>query len=262
MSRQRILAVIMRHLYVWPRGLERFMWSVGWPLLELLIWGLTTSYLEKNSMLGISLTTLILGGIIVWGMTTRLQLETTINILEELWNKNLLNMFTTPLSITEYLVATIILGIIKLIFSAILLTVVAFVFYQFNILQFSWYLPLIIINLMLFGWAFGFFVTGLIIRYGRNMEEFAWSLIYFLQPFVGVFYPLSSLPSWARFIGYAIPLSYVFEEMRRYIFYHYMIWENLLLGLLLNIIYLILTVWFIYLMYEKARDSGRLTKLE
>lgn len=262
MNISRIYAVIMRHLYVWPRGVERFMWSVGWPLLELLIWGLTTAYLQSNSMVDISFTTLILGGIIIWGMTTRLQLETTINFLEELWNKNLLNMFTTPLTLTEYLVATIILGIIKMIFSASLLVTVAFFFYKFNILQFNWYLPLILINLMIFGWVFGFFVTGLLIRFGRNIEEFAWSLIYFLQPFVGVFYPLSSLPTWAQNIGHFIPLSYIFEEMRRYIFSGYMETDKLFYSLFLNIVYLILSLWFLNLMFEKAKESGRLTKLD
>ncbi len=262
MNFSRIYAVIMRHLYVWPRGIERFMWSVGWPLLELLIWGLTTSYLQSNSMLNFSLTTLILGGIIIWGMTTRLQLETTINFLEEIWNKNLINMFTTPLTMSEYLVATIILGIIKMIFSATLLMIVALVFYKFNIFQFSWYLPLIIINLMLFGWVFGFFVTSLIIRFGRTMEEFAWSLIYFLQPFVGVFYPLSSLPSWAQAIGKFIPLTYIFEEMRRFVFTGYMNSASLILSFLLNIIYLLISLWFLNYMFEKARETGRLTKLD
>lgn len=262
MSTQRIFAVIMRHLYIWPRSIERFMWSVGWPLLELLIWGLTTAYLQSNSMVNVSFTTLILGGIIIWGMTTRLQLETTLNFLEEVWNKNILNMFTTPLTIGEYLVATIILGIIKLLFSATLLMIVAYVFYHFNILQFNWYLPLIIIDLTLFGWVFGFFVTALLLRFGRSVEEMSWSLIYFLQPFVGVFYPVSSLPVWAQKVGQLIPMTYIFEEMRRYIFYGYMEVDKLLLSFFLDIIYLILSLWFLKFMFEKGRETGKLTKLE
>ncbi|MBI4991278.1 ABC transporter permease, partial [Candidatus Gottesmanbacteria bacterium] len=68
MNLNRIYAIVLRHLYVWPRGLERFMWSVGWPLLDLLIWGITTSYLQKNALLTPSIATIILGGIIFWGL--------------------------------------------------------------------------------------------------------------------------------------------------------------------------------------------------
>lgn len=259
---QRIIAIVLRHLYVWPRGIERFMWSVGWPLLELLIWGLTTSYLQKNMIFSVSLTTLILGAIIFWGITTRAQLEISISFLDEVWNKNILNIFTTPLTITEFLVATIILGMIKFTVSAGILTAVAYLGYKLNMLVFGWYLPLIVINLIIFAWSFGFFVTGLIIRFGRGIEEFAWSLIYFVQPFVCIFYPLSSLPSWAQFIGRLIPATYVFEELRRYTFTGEVLWENLMISFFLNAMYIFFSLVFLHVMFENARMSGRLTKLD
>lgn len=252
----------MRHLYVWPRGIERFMWSVGWPLLELIIWGLTTSYLQKGSSLSLSFTTLILGAIIFWGVMNRLQLETTINFLEELWNKNIINIFTTPLRISEFLMATVILALIKFLFTAELLILVAYVGYAFNIFDFGWYLPVMMFNLMLFGWAFGFFVTGLVIHFGRSVEEFAWSGIFFLQPFMCVFYPLSSLPSWAQYIGKIFPPTYIFEEMRHYLFSGSVSWENLLISFTLNGIYLLISLLFLYGMFDKARETGRLTKLD
>lgn len=262
MNFNRIYAIILRHLYVWPRGLERFMWSVGWPLLDLLIWGITTSYLQKNSLLTPSIATIILGGIIFWGMVSRVQLELSVTFLEELWNKNLINIFASPLSISEFIISSIILGVIKLMFSATILVGTALFFYNFNVFVFNWYLPLLLINLILFGWAFGFFVTGLLIRYGRNMEEFAWSMIYFFQPFVGVYYPLSALPSWAQFIGRLMPPTYIFEEMRRFMMSGTIKAENLLISFSLNIIYMTIALVYMKLMFEKARETGRLTKLE
>lgn len=262
MNINRIYAIVMRHLYVWPRGLERFMWSVGWPLLDLLIWGITTSYLQKNNMMTPSVTTIILGGIIFWGMVSRVQLELSICFLDEIWNKNLINIFSTPISISEYIVSTIILGIIKFIISATLLILIAFVAYHYNILVFNWYLPLVLINLILFGWAFGFFVTGLIIRFGRNMEEFTWSCIYLLQPLVCVYYPLTSLPTWAQMISRILSPTYIFEEMRRFLNTGTIYGENILFAFLLNIIYMILALIFLSIMFENARVTGRLTKME
>lgn len=262
MNKNRIFAIVLRHLYVWPRGLERFMWSVGWPLLELIIWGLTTSYLYNNALMTFSITTVILGGIIFWSFVSRSQLETAIALLDEVWNKNIINIFSTPLTMAEFLAATIILGIIKFIISATLLITIAYIFYGFNIFIFGWHLPFMLFNLILFGWTVGFFTTGCILRFGRRIEEVAWSFVYFLQPLVGVFYPVSALPSWIQKISNILPLTYLFEEMRRFIIYHEVYLPNLTLSFILNIFYLFASMYFVYSMYEKGRESGRLTKLE
>lgn len=262
MSVQRIFAIVLRHLYVWPRGIERFMWSVGWPLIELLIWGLTTAYLQKNTTFPFSFTAVILGAIIFWGIATRCQLEMTVNFLEEMWNKNIMNIFSTPLRVTEFLIASIILGLIKFLFTASLLILVAYIGYQFNLFQFGWYLPLLVFNLMVFGWVFSFFVTGLIVNFGRSIEEFAWSGIFFLQPFMCVFYPLSSLPAWAQAVGRIFPPTYVFEELRRYFFTGEILLENIGLSMILNVFYLFFSISFLYWMLDRARETGRLTKLD
>ena len=77
-----------------------------------------------------------------------------------------------------------------------------------------------------------------------------------------VFYPLSSLPTWAQLIGRILPPTYIFEEMRNYLFNGQVIWQNLLISFALNIFYLFLALFFLYAMFEKARETGRLTKLE
>lgn len=262
MNSQRIFAIVIRNLYVWPRGMERFMWSVGWPLLDLLVWGITTSYLQKNFMLTPSFTTIILGGIIFWGIASRVQLELSITFMEEMWNRNLINIFSSPLSISEFIVAAIILGVIKFLFTVSILLSVALFAYNFNIFIFNWYLPVFLFSLILFGWAFGFLVMGLLIRFGRNMEEFAWSLIHFFQPFVCIYYPLSSLPGWAQWIGKLLPPTYIFEEMRRYMTSGIIETGNILISFILNLVYMILALLFLKLMFEQARETGRLTKLE
>lgn len=263
MNIHRIYAIVIRHLYVWPRGLERFMWSVGWPMVSLFSWGLTAAYLQSISMSSISITTLILGGIIFWSITTRAQLETTVNFMDEVWNKNLINIFSSPLTIGEFLAATIILDIIKFVISTLILIVIAYLLYSLNIIGFGWYLPFFIINLLIFGWTVGFLIIGMMLRLGgRNIQELAWALLGFVAPFSCVYYPIASLPDWAQKIAVFLPTTYVFEEMRRFMFSHSVIWENLLLSLLLNLFYLMLSLIFVFTMFEKARELGSLTKLE
>lgn len=262
MSKTRILAVVIRHLYIWPRSLERIMWTLGWPIFDLIIWGLTMRYLQTASLASFSLITFILGGVIFWTIVWRVQNDISVNFLDEAWNKNLINIFSSPLSQWEFLVAMIILGLIRVVFTVFTLTIGALILYQFNLLNsFGFYIPFLIINLLLFGWIFGFLVNSFILRFGYQVAEFAWALIALVQPFSCVFYPLSSLPFWAQKIALLLPTTYVFEEMRRILFTGGVNWNNLLISFSLNIFYLILSLWFFRLMFESAREHGRLVKL-
>jgi ABC-2 type transport system permease protein len=53
-----------------------------------------------------------------------------------------------------------------------------------------------------------------VLRLGPASEWLVWPIPALLSPFVGVFYPLSTLPAWMRGVGHLLPPSYVFEAMR------------------------------------------------
>lgn len=262
MNRHRIFAIVMRHLYIWPRSLERLTWNFGWPFLDLVIWGLTMNYIQKTSQSTLSLINLMLGAIIFWTIVHRAQNEVSTNFLDEAWNRNLINIFSSPLTKYEFLIATVILNCIKLFFTLTSLTLGAYLFYKFNVISsFGLYIPFLLVNLLIVGWSIGFVVVGLILRFGFTVAELAWAIAIVIQPFSCVFYPLSALPSWAQKIALLLPSTYVFEEMRRINFNGQVIWSNLLISFGLNIVYLALSLWFFNLMFEKAREHGRLVKL-
>ncbi|KKQ01446.1 MAG: hypothetical protein US11_C0008G0003 [Candidatus Roizmanbacteria bacterium GW2011_GWA2_36_23] len=262
MSIQRINAMIIRYMYVWFRSIERFMWSFGWPFLDLIIWGITSSYLQKQSITSFSIVTFILGGVIFWNILWRAQNEMSVNFLEEAWNHNLINIFSSPLKISEYLISAIILNLIKLIVTVTTLTVSAFVLYKFNFYTtFGWHIPFLLINLLLIGWSAGIFINALLLRYGWSLSELAWAIVFVLQPFSCVFYPREALPVWAQKISLILPSSYVFEEMRSILFSGNINWFNLYLSFGLNLVYLVLSIKFFYYMYDRARDLGKLVKL-
>ncbi len=262
MNLHRVFAMVMRHLYLWPRTIERLMGAFGWPIFDLIIWGLVSAYLMKSSLLSFSLMTFILGGLIFWTIVWRVQNDISVNFLDEAWNKNLINIFSSPLTKGEFLLAMVILSLIKVTLTILSMTIGAIILYKFNFLvTFNIFAPLLFVNLILFGWTFGFLVDGIILRYGYSVGELAWALIALVQPFVCVFYPLSSLPLWAQKIGVLLPPTYVFEEMRRFLTGGTIIWPNLLISFLLNMFYLFLSLWFFQRMFESAREHGRLVKL-
>ena len=262
MSSKRIFAIVIRHLYLWPRTLERMFDTLGWPLLSLFVWGFTSNYLQQNTTFGISFISLFVGGLFLWTVFSFVQVQISLNFLDEAWNKNLINIFSTPLTSLEFQIAVIILGLVKLLPTLIAMTLGAWLLYQFNfIATFNIYIPILLFSLLISGWAFGFFINGLILRFGYSVSQFGWSLTAAIQPFLCVFYPLDSLPVWAQKIAVIFPMTYIFEEMRRLMFSGSINWKNLLISFILNMIYLIISVFFFLLMYEKAREQGKLVNL-
>lgn len=262
MSWRRIFAIVVRHLYLYPRTLERMFDSLGWPLLNLFVWGFTSNYLQQNTTFGVSFISLFVGGLFLWTIFSFVQVQISLNFLDEAWNKNLINIFSTPLTSLEFQIAVIILGLMKLLPTLIAMTLGALLLYQFNfIATVNIYIPILLFSLLISGWAFGFFINGLILRFGYSISQFAWSLTAIMQPFLCVFYPLDSLPIWAQKIAVFFPMTYVFEEMRRLMFMGYVNWNNLILSFILNIIYLAASIFFFLRMFENAREAGRLVKL-
>jgi len=262
MNFNRIIAIVIRQLYIWPRSLERWQGSLGWPLLGLISWGMTMSFFQKNVSFGFSIVAFLLGGVIFWELTSISQREISVNFLDEAWNRNLINIFSSPITSGEFLIASVILGLIKLTVTMAVMLLGALIFYQFNIFtSYSFYIPFFISNLLIFGISLGLVINGLILRYGYNIAELTWALVGWVSPFSCIYYPLSAIPVWAQKIAMILPSTYVFEEMRRMVLHHYVIWNNILISLLLNGIYLILSIWFFKIMFAKAKEQGRLVKL-
>jgi len=262
MSIKRISAMVIRHLYMWPRSLERLMGSFGWPILEITIWGLTMNYFQKSLFTNVSLLSIILGSLIMWQIVARTQTETSVIFLDEIWNKNLINIFSSPLTKGEFLVSIIILNIVKIFFTIVSLSTIGFLFYKFNFISsFGFYLPFLLLNLFITGWAVGFFVIGMIMRFGYKVQELAWSIVLLVQPFSCVYYPVSSLPLWAQYFARAMPTSYLFEEMRNILSHRPINIGNLHMSFILNLIYLTASIYYFSKMFEKGREFGRLVKL-
>ena len=74
--------------------------------------------------------------------------------------------------------------------------------------------------MMLFGWAIGLIIAGLVLRLGLGAESLAWAAIFFIQPFSAVYYPIDTLPAAVRWIAYLLPSAPVFEGMRAVLVEH------------------------------------------
>lgn len=262
MKLHRINALLIRHLYLYKRSLPRMMDVVFWPVMEILLWGFFSLYLEQIGLVGWNVMTFLLGAIIFWDLLNQSQKAISIGFLEEVWERNLLNIFVTPLRISEFVAATALLGIIRLLCVASVLFALAFALYHFNLFMLGFALIPLAFNLFMFGWVLGLFTTAIILRYGSSAQILAWGFIALVQPFSAVFYPVSALPEALQYIAYLIPSTYVFEGMRAVLSGAVFPLSQLLFAFGMNTIYFIAVIWFFYRMFAYVKREGKLLKLE
>jgi ABC-2 type transport system permease protein len=210
----RIGAMILRYWYLllssWPRLLE----LVYWPALQIITWGFLQNYISQNAGFFAQAGGTLIGAVILWDILFRGQLGFSISFLEEMWARNLGNLMMSPLKPIEFLIALMIMSLVRLAIGLIPMTLLAMVFFDFNLYSFGLPLAAFFCNLIFTSWALGIFVSGLVLRNGLGAESIVWTLMFGLMPLACVYYPVTVLPDWLQYVAWALPPTYVFEGMR------------------------------------------------
>jgi ABC-2 type transport system permease protein len=262
MKTHRIKAVMMRHLYEIRRNADRVTDMVYWPVLDVIVWGFFTIYLAHGGRAAGGLTGFLLGAAILWGMFYAFQRDMAVGFLDELWSRNLINLFSSPMDVSEYLCGLVAVNLLKVAAGAGCAALIAWACYAFNILTpLPRFVPYIL-NLMLFGLALGVFTSGLIFRYTTKVQGLAWSFAGLLQPVSCVFYPLSALPRPLRLVALMLPTTHSFEGMRQVLAGGGFSPSRFWYGLALNVFYFAAAALFFRWIFESARSRGLLVKLE
>jgi len=231
-----------------------------WPLLDLMLWGFVGLYLTRYKAGVPNFVSFFLGALILWDILFRSQQGISVSFLEDLWSRNLVNIFISPLSPVEYVTSLLVMSLIKLALASCVLTILAWLLYSFNIFTIG--LPLIplALNLIIMGWSIGIVTTAVILRYGQEAEVLAWGLALLFQPISAVFYPVSVMPPWLRHIVAFIPSAHVFEGMRAVIAHGPFPIGHLVMALLLNAVYVAVSIKFFSWNFKKVKEGGLLVK--
>ncbi len=256
MKIHRIYGMILRYLYYFRRSFDRMSDAFYWPTVDLVLWGLTSSYFRSYIPGASKIMMIVISGIILWIIVWRGQYEITVNLLDELWNKNLINLFAAPLKFSEWIISVLIIGVIKGAVSLTFATLVAYVLYKIQFFVYGFYLLPIAFCLIMSGWWIGFLVAGTILRLGTRAQTLAWTAVMIISPFSAIYYPLSTLPSWARIVAKLVPTSYVFEAAREVINTGVLDWSKIWASLGLNLIYLVLALLYIKTSFDKVLNKG------
>jgi ABC-2 type transport system permease protein len=257
----RIWALAMRHILLYRHSPQRVMEILYWPVLDLLLWGFITLYLAKFQEGLPRFVTFFLGALILWDILFRAQQGVCITFLEEIWSRNLLNLFVSPLRPIEYLASTMLISLLKVSLASLATVILAYLFYGFNLFVIGISLVPFILNLIVMGWSIGIFTTAIVLRYGQQAEVLAWGLVFLVQPFSAVFYPVSVLPHFLQVAAKYIPAAHVFEGMRAVVAGEGFPVRDLLWALGLNLFYFLLVLRFFYWIFGTVKRKGLLVRV-
>ncbi len=258
----RISAVFQRYAFLHRRSLIRSFDLFFWPVMDLLIWGFVTLYIQQAATGPIAqLIVFLIGALISWDIHYRGQLAVTVSVMEEIWTRNIVNMLLAPISLWEWLAANFLYGALKVSIVTVLLALIAKALYAFEVVRIGWaFLPLAV-SLLVFAWAIGMLTAGLLLRFGYAAEALIWGIPFLIQPFSCVFYPASVLPPWAQVIAWGLPSTYAFEGLRRVLQGEAISAHTWLMLGVLNVAYFALGMALFVWLFRRARAMGRLGHL-
>ncbi len=260
MSFSRIKGVFLRYYYNLIKGPTQLSDLFYWPLVDILMWGLTSIWVQHQSQAA-NLPLIIMTGLIFWQVAQRGSIDISIALLQEFWHRNLVNMFSTPLKISEWIAGIILLCLCKLVITISFGALLVYLLYSLNVFTLGWaFLPFAAM-LLIFGWTIGFLASSLIIYFGHQLEALAWMVGFLFAPFSAVFYPVSILPEWTQIISWSIPTTYVFEGMRQILSGKPFPLSYFGMSLALNLVYLFGAISLFRWSFEKSRNKG-LARLE
>ncbi|MBX9573801.1 MAG: ABC transporter permease [Candidatus Obscuribacterales bacterium] len=260
MNWRRVRALLLKFAFICSRNTFRAMDVFFWPMMDLLVWGFLTVYMLRMGNTVPGAITFLIGSVIMWNVLYRAQQVISVAFLDDVWSRNLLNIFAGPVRVREYIAATYITGLIQSTIVILFLSAAAAVFYSFNILVLGIPLAALFINLLLMGWWLGLLTTGIIVRFGPPAEALAWAIPFLVQPVSAVFYPVSILPPWLQPVAKIIPSSYVFEGMRQIIEHKTFDGNSLFISFGLNVVFMIMAALVFRYYFEEARTKGLLAK--
>ncbi len=257
-SARRVGAMALRYLYLLrssgPRVLELFYW----PTVQLVLWGFITRFFVQHSDWLSQASGVLLAAVLLWDVLFRGQLGVSLAFFEEMYSRNLGQLFTTPLRPYELILALLFISFVRTLLGVGVAAVLAIPLFGFSIFDLGGALVGFFANLLVMGWAIGLAVAALVLRYGLGAESLAWVAIFAIAPVSGIYYPVSVLPGWLQPVAWVLPASHVFEGMRAIMFEHRLHVDDLLAAVGLNGLYLALGVVVFLRAFRHARRQGTL----
>jgi ABC-2 type transport system permease protein len=260
MPATRIAAIVLRQFYLIRGSVSRLVPLFIWVAIDIVLWGFMTKYLNTVTSSGFNFVPVLLGAVLLWDFFTRVMHGVTMAFFEDVWSRNFLNMFASPISILEYLAGLVTSSVFTSAIGLAVMLVLATAVFGLSFFAYGSALAAFLMILFIFGIALGIVGCTLVLRLGPSAEWFVWPIPALLSPFAGVFYPVTTLPAWMQMIAYSLPPAYVFEGVRAIVTGQAFVMSSLITGAVLAVAYVVLASTFFTRVYRQAVRTGLIAR--
>jgi ABC-2 type transport system permease protein len=260
-SVRRVFALMRRHVYLMLKSWTRLVSMMYYPTVTMVLWAFLTIYLRPGNSLLQSAPGFFIGAVLLWDVLFRGQLGVSLTYIEEVYARNLGNLFVSPLTLPEFIAAQLALSVLRTLIGVGGACIFAWLLFRYSIFTLGYPLIAFFTELLVFGWAIGLAVSAMIMRHGLGAEELAWAAIFLIAPVSGVYYPIAVLPPALQAIAYALPSAHVFEGMRAVLLDGVFQWHHFVTALALDVVYLACGALLFALAVRRARSRGALLQI-
>jgi len=260
MSGRRIAAIVLRQLYLMRGSVARVLPLFAWVAVDMVLWGFITRYLNAITRAGLNFVPTLLGAVLLWDYFARVMQGVTIAFLEDVWSRNFLNLFATPMSTAEYVSGLVASSLLTSAIGLVVMLVLATTIFGLSFFSFGVALIPFLLILLTFGLALGILGSAVVLTLGPASEWFIWPIPAIVAPFAGVFYPIATLPGWMQYIARALPPAPVFEGLRGIVAGQGVSVAALAWGGALAVAYLIASCFIFAAVYRRAVRVGLIAR--
>ncbi len=260
MRARPVAGIVLRQVYLIRGSPVRALPMFAWVAIDIVVWGFITRYLNSMSAGRFNYVPSLLGAVLMWDFFTRIMQGVSTAFLEDVWSRNFLNLFATPLTLSEYISGLVLTSMGTSAVGLAVMLLLATAVFGLSFFALGALLVPFLLVLFCFGIALGILASALVLRLGPASEWLVWPMPALLSPFVGVFYPLSTLPGWMRKVALVLPPSYVFQGMRAVLAGRSFSAFGLALGASLALLDILLAAFFFSRVFRHAVRTGLLAR--
>lgn len=260
MKLTRLGAIALRQFYLLRGSAARVLPLFAWVTVDMVLWGLMTKYLNGVTQSRYQFVPALLGAVLFWDFMTRVMQGVTTAFFEDVWSRNFLNVFASPITTAEYVGGLLVSSIGTSLVGLVFMVIIATLAFGLNFAVYGLMAIPFVMVLFLFGLALGIVGSAIVLRLGPAAEWFVWPIPALLSPLAAVYYPLSTLPLWMRVLARLLPPSYVFEGMRAVVAGRALNGATLLAALALSLAYVLLAYWFFAAVFRYAVRTGLIAR--
>jgi ABC-2 type transport system permease protein len=257
---RRVAAVVIRYAYLLRASPVRVLPIFAWVTIDVVLWGFLARWLVSVSHSGVDFVTVLLGAVLLWDLFGRVLQGVTMTFFEDVWTRNLLNVFASPITVAEYVTGLVLSTIGTSAVSLAVMVVLATAVFGLALVANLAFLAAAVLVLFLFGIALGIGGCAIVLRLGPSAEWIIWPIPAVLSPLVGVFYPIAVLPGWMRAISWVLPPSHVFEAARAVVAGGQPDWARIGLAAALALGQVVVAGWIFVRVHRHAVQTGLLAR--